>query len=67
MTIKDLFKPLPVRYKAFQRNVKKEYVKLVQLLQAYAIVATGVKLLATNQVQHYRLPAVCECSTCAAS
>jgi DNA mismatch repair ATPase MutL len=52
VTIKELFKTLPVRYKTFQRNVKKEYVKLVQQLQAYAIIATSVKLLATNQVSH---------------
>jgi DNA mismatch repair protein PMS2 len=49
--VRCLFKQLPVRYKAFQRNVKKEYVKLVQVLQAYALVATGVKLLATNQAR----------------
>lgn len=62
MTIKELFKTLPVRFKAFQRNVKKEYVKLVQQLQAYAIVATSVKLLATNQVS----PSLTACGSSAA-
>jgi DNA mismatch repair ATPase MutL len=51
VSVKDLFKPLPVRYKAFQRNLKKEYVKLVQLLQAYATIATNVRIIATNQVK----------------
>lgn len=49
-SIKDLFKSLPVRAKAFKSNLKKEYVKLVHLLQAYASVCTGVRFIATNQV-----------------
>jgi DNA mismatch repair protein PMS2 len=49
-SIKDLFKSLPVRAKAFKNNLKKEYVKLVHLLQAYATVCTGVRFIATNQV-----------------
>ena len=51
MTVKELFKTLPVRYKTFQRGVKREFVKLAQLLHAYALVATGVKMVATNQVR----------------
>lgn len=49
-SIKDLFKSLPVRAKAFKNNLKKEYVKLVHLLQAYAAICTGVRFIATNQV-----------------
>lgn len=51
VSVKELFKTLPVRYKTFQRGVKKEFVKLAQLLQAYALTATGVKMVATNQVR----------------
>ena len=51
VTVKELFKTLPVRYKTFQRGVKREFVKLAQLLHAYALVATGVKMVATNQVR----------------
>lgn len=50
VSVRELFKPLPVRYKAFQRSVKREYVKLVQVLQAYALVAPACRLLVTNQV-----------------
>jgi hypothetical protein len=50
VAVTNLFKTLPVRYKAFQRGVKKEYAKLVSVLQAYALISTSVKIVATNQV-----------------
>jgi DNA mismatch repair protein PMS2 len=53
VAVKDLFKTLPVRYKTFQRNIKREFVKLVQVLQAYALIACGVKMVATNQARFY--------------
>jgi len=49
VAIKELFKPLPVRYKEFKRTLKREHAKLVSLLQAYALIQTGVRLLCTNQ------------------
>ena len=63
VSVKELFKSLPVRHKAFQRSVKKEFVKLVQLLQAYALVSTSVKILATNQVRpHGPVWSLSDCS-----
>ena len=50
VSLQDLFKTLPVRHKAFQKNLKKEYVRLVHILQAYATASTGVRFIATNQV-----------------
>ncbi|NWH67910.1 PMS2 endonuclease, partial [Geococcyx californianus] len=50
VNIQQLFYTLPVRYKEFQRNIKKEYAKMVQLLQAYCIVSKGVRINCTNQV-----------------
>lgn len=50
VSLKDLFKTMPVRYKAFHKNLKKEYVKLVHVLQGYATISTGVRFIATNQV-----------------
>jgi DNA mismatch repair protein PMS2 len=50
VAVTDLFKTLPVRYKAFLRGVKKEYIKLVSVVQAYALIRTSVKIVATNQV-----------------
>eukprot|EP00892_Ulva_mutabilis_P000642 jgi/Ulvmu1/10579/UM065_0033.1 len=51
VSLKDLFKTMPVRHKAFQKNLKKEYVKLVHILQAYATISAGVRFIATNQVK----------------
>ncbi|XP_042294606.1 mismatch repair endonuclease PMS2 isoform X2 [Sceloporus undulatus] len=49
--VQQLFHTLPVRHKEFQRNIKKEYAKMAQVLQAYCIVSTGVRITCTNQVQ----------------
>ena len=32
------------------RNVRREFAKLLNLLQAYAVIGTGVRLICTNQV-----------------
>ncbi|NXA07107.1 PMS2 endonuclease, partial [Sapayoa aenigma] len=50
VSVQQLFYTLPVRHKEFQRNIKKEYAKMVQLLQGYCIVARGVRINCTNQV-----------------
>ncbi|KAM6320246.1 mismatch repair endonuclease PMS2 isoform 2-T3 [Podargus strigoides] len=50
VNIQQLFYTLPVRHKEFQRNIKKEYGKMVQVLQAYCIVSKGVRINCTNQV-----------------
>lgn len=36
----------------FRRNIKREYARLLGVLQAYALIATGVRLICTNQVGH---------------
>ncbi|KFO93754.1 Mismatch repair endonuclease PMS2, partial [Buceros rhinoceros silvestris] len=50
VNIQQLFYTLPVRHKEFQRNIKKEYAKMVQVLQAYCVVSKGVRINCTNQV-----------------
>ncbi|XP_048817842.1 mismatch repair endonuclease PMS2 isoform X1 [Lagopus muta] len=50
VSIQQLFHTLPVRHKEFQRNIKKEYAKMVQILQAYCIISEGVRINCTNQV-----------------
>ncbi|NWY14709.1 PMS2 endonuclease, partial [Aphelocoma coerulescens] len=50
VSIQQLFYTLPVRHKEFQRNIKKEYAKMVQLLQAYCIISKGVRINCTNQI-----------------
>ncbi|KAM5153265.1 mismatch repair endonuclease PMS2 [Mantella aurantiaca] len=64
VTVQQLFYTLPVRHKEFQRNIKKEYAKMVQVLQAYCVISTGVRINCTNQVgQGKRTPVVCSSST----
>ncbi|KAJ8898622.1 hypothetical protein K2173_004235 [Erythroxylum novogranatense] len=48
VTVKKLFSNLPVRSKEFCRNIRKEYGKLISLLNAYALIAKGVRLVCTN-------------------
>ncbi|KAL8548629.1 hypothetical protein ACS0TY_007787 [Phlomoides rotata] len=48
VTVKKLFSNLPVRSKEFHRNIRKEYGKLISLLNAYAVIAKGVRLVCTN-------------------
>ncbi|KAK0466391.1 uncharacterized protein EV420DRAFT_1511385 [Desarmillaria tabescens] len=54
ITLLNLFAPLPVRRKEFERNAKREYGKALSLLQAYALVPcakqNGVRLLVSNQI-----------------
>uniref|UniRef100_A0A7N0TAC4 Uncharacterized protein n=1 Tax=Kalanchoe fedtschenkoi TaxID=63787 RepID=A0A7N0TAC4_KALFE len=48
VTVKKLFSTFPVRSKEFSRNIRREYGKLVSLLNAYAIISKGVRLVCTN-------------------
>lgn len=42
------FETLPVRRVDFVRNIKKHYAKLLSLLQGYAIISSGVKIILSN-------------------
>ncbi|RMX65441.1 hypothetical protein KXD40_007817 [Peronospora effusa] len=48
VVVKELFKPLAVRSKDFQRNIKKHYAKLLKVLQAYAVSCAYVKICVFN-------------------
>uniref|UniRef100_A0A0E0K1U0 DNA mismatch repair protein S5 domain-containing protein n=1 Tax=Oryza punctata TaxID=4537 RepID=A0A0E0K1U0_ORYPU len=50
VTVEKLFSTLPVRSKEFSRNIRKEYGKVISLLNAYALIAKGVRLVCTNTV-----------------
>ncbi|KAM3917108.1 mismatch repair endonuclease PMS2 isoform 2-T2 [Leptodactylus fuscus] len=64
VSVQQLFYTLPVRHKEFLRNTKKEFAKMVQVLQAYCIISTGVRINCTNQVgQGKRTPVVCSSGT----
>ncbi|GCB69934.1 hypothetical protein scyTo_0005572 [Scyliorhinus torazame] len=60
VSVQQLFCTLPVRHKEFQRNIKKEYSKMAQVLQAYCIISTGIRINCTNQLgQGKRNPVFC--------
>ncbi|KAF9496861.1 DNA mismatch repair protein MutL [Pleurotus eryngii] len=51
INIVNIFLPLPVRRKEFERNLKREYGKAITLLTAYALVpCTSIRLSVTNQL-----------------
>lgn len=43
ISLKSLFKTLPVRRKEFTKNLKREFNKMCQLLNAYCLVSKGIK------------------------
>ncbi|XP_017027389.1 mismatch repair endonuclease PMS2 [Drosophila kikkawai] len=49
VTLSNLFSTLPVRRRDFTRNIKKEFTKMCQILQAYCLVTKGVRILCSNQ------------------
>ncbi|CAN9365445.1 unnamed protein product [Alternaria alternata] len=50
VVVERLFHNLPVRRKELEKNVKREYNKVLQLLNAYACISVGVKFSVSNQI-----------------
>ena len=48
MAVETIFKPLPVRRQELEKNIKREYAKVLVLLQAYACISTNVRLSVSN-------------------
>ncbi|KAH7371136.1 DNA mismatch repair protein-like protein pms1 [Pyrenochaeta sp. MPI-SDFR-AT-0127] len=48
VVVETLFYNLPVRRKELEKNIKREYNKVLQLLNAYACISVGVKFSVTN-------------------
>ena len=51
VTLANLFSTLPVRHREFVRNIKREFTKLVHVLQGYCLISTGVRIACSNQVE----------------
>ncbi|RAK96406.1 ATP-binding mismatch repair protein PMS1 [Aspergillus ibericus CBS 121593] len=49
-SVEGLFKGLPVRRRELEKNIKREYGKVLNLLHAYACVSTGVRFGVRNSV-----------------
>ncbi|KAI5839313.1 hypothetical protein DFP73DRAFT_562263 [Morchella snyderi] len=47
--VENIFKTLPVRRSELERNIKREYTKVLGILQAYAGIYVGVKFSVFNQ------------------
>ncbi|XP_077980767.1 mismatch repair endonuclease PMS2-like [Glandiceps talaboti] len=48
VSLQQVFSTLPVRHKEFLRNLKKEYTKMVNVLYAYCIISTNVRIHCSN-------------------
>lgn len=51
VTLKNIFKNFPVRIQELQKNIKKEFLKVQVMLQAYAIICTGIKIRFFNETK----------------
>ncbi|KAK4448105.1 hypothetical protein QBC34DRAFT_353737 [Podospora aff. communis PSN243] len=47
--VEDLFRALPVRRRELERNIKREWGKVINLLNQYACVQTGIKFTVSQQ------------------
>lgn len=54
VTVNNLFETLPVRRAEFIRNIKKQYQKMLRVVQSYALFAVGVKISVFNVVKNKR-------------
>jgi len=50
IAVEDLFHNLPVRRKELEKNIKREYSKVLGLLHAYACISTDVRISVSNRM-----------------
>ncbi len=50
VVVQNLFHNLPVRRRELEKNIKREYGKVLGVLQAYACVSAGLKFSVSNQM-----------------
>ena len=48
VSVETIFKHLPVRRQELEKNIKREYAKVLGLLQAYACISTEVRISVSN-------------------
>lgn len=48
VAVENLFSNLPVRRRDLEKNIKREYGKVLGIIQAYACISTNVKLSVSN-------------------
>ncbi|XP_075224160.1 mismatch repair endonuclease PMS2 [Lycorma delicatula] len=64
VSLKNIFSTVPVRQKEFQRNLKREFAKMIHLLNAYCLVATDVKITCTNQSKKEKRSTIVSTQSC---
>lgn len=47
--MQHLFESLPVRKREFQKNIKREFAKMCQILQGYGLIGYGCRIIVSNQ------------------
>ena len=52
VAVENLFKNLPVRRRELEKNIKREYGKVLGVLQAYACISTRVKFGVSHQISN---------------
>ena len=52
VAVENLFKNLPVRRRELEKNIKREYGKVLGVLQAYACISKGVRLGVSHQISN---------------
>ncbi|XP_062503811.1 mismatch repair endonuclease PMS2-like [Corticium candelabrum] len=52
VTLENVFYSLPVRHREFMKNLKKEYGKLIQVVQGYCLISVGVRITCSHQASH---------------
>ncbi|KAL8784052.1 MAG: hypothetical protein Q9195_009202 [Heterodermia aff. obscurata] len=50
VAVENLFRNLPVRRRELEKNIKREYGKVLSILQAYACISTEVKFSVSNMM-----------------
>ncbi|CAG8618374.1 2747_t:CDS:2, partial [Scutellospora calospora] len=50
--LQGLFESIPVRHQEFKKNIKREFVKVLTLLQAYATICQNLKITCSNQLNN---------------
>lgn len=50
VAVEDLFYNLPVRRRELEKNIKREYSKVLGILHAYACISTRVRFSVSNQI-----------------
>ncbi|XP_055946183.1 mismatch repair endonuclease PMS2-like isoform X1 [Argiope bruennichi] len=64
VTLKNIFTTFPVRHKEFLRHLRKEYLKMIQLLTAYCLISINKRITCCNTSENGRKSVVLSTNNC---